>query len=183
MEEAIMDVIKSQQISSRPIEKVIVHPLVFLSIIDHYNRVAKDTRKCVVGVLLGTSFKDRQPKSYSNHRSTVRKTFKKLFNGMPNHMKIVEVGARDGLQNKKKIVPTSVKVELIQKLFSCGLLVVEVTGFVSPKWVPQELLPLFIHKETSLHIVAMLSDAKDVMEVVKDLEGARLPVLTPNMKE
>ncbi|XP_015161824.1 hydroxymethylglutaryl-CoA lyase, mitochondrial-like isoform X2 [Solanum tuberosum] len=98
---------------------------------------------------------DRQPKSYSNHRSTVRKTFK-LFNGMPNHVKIVEVGARDGLQNKKKIVPTSVKVELIQKLVSCGLPVVEVTGFVSPKWVPQ------------------LSDAKDVMEAVKDLEGARL---------
>uniref|UniRef100_M1CJB8 hydroxymethylglutaryl-CoA lyase n=1 Tax=Solanum tuberosum TaxID=4113 RepID=M1CJB8_SOLTU len=212
-----MDVIKSQQISSRPIEKVIVHPLVLLSIVDHYNRVARDTRKCVVGVLLGTSFKgtvdvtnsyaaflwrciaisirlssylvggvgesmktdmscgdgdssvtrliyaslllvqlsfsiaDRQPKSYSNHRSTVRKTFK-LFNGMPNHVKIVEVGARDGLQNKKKIVPTSVKVELIQKLVSCGLPVVEVTGFVSPKWVPQ------------------LSDAKDVMEAVKDLE-------------
>ncbi|KAK6776305.1 hypothetical protein RDI58_027306 [Solanum bulbocastanum] len=107
---------------------------------------------------------DRQPKSYSNHRSTVRKTFKQLFNGMPNHVKIVEVGARDGLQNEKKIVPTSVKVELIQKLVSCGLPVVEVTGFVSPKWVPQ------------------LSDAKDVMEAVKDLEGARLPVLTPNMK-
>lgn len=52
-----MDVIKSQQISSRPIEKVIVHPLVLLSIVDHYNRVAKDTRKRVVGVLLGSSFK------------------------------------------------------------------------------------------------------------------------------
>ncbi|KAM7467995.1 hypothetical protein LguiB_015557 [Lonicera macranthoides] len=52
-----MDVIKSQQISSRPIEKVIVHPLVLLSIVDNYNRVAKDTRKRVVGVLLGSSFK------------------------------------------------------------------------------------------------------------------------------
>lgn len=52
-----MDVIKSQQISSRPIEKVVVHPLVLLSIVDHYNRVARDTRKRVVGVLLGTSFK------------------------------------------------------------------------------------------------------------------------------
>ncbi|KAK4724248.1 hypothetical protein R3W88_027027 [Solanum pinnatisectum] len=57
MKEAIMDVIKSQQISSRPIEKVIVHPFVLLSIVDQYNRVARDTRKCVVGVLLGTSFK------------------------------------------------------------------------------------------------------------------------------
>ncbi|XP_039070374.1 26S proteasome non-ATPase regulatory subunit 7 homolog B-like isoform X3 [Hibiscus syriacus] len=52
-----MDVIKTQQISSRSIEKVIVHPLVLLSIVDNYNRVAKDTRKRVVGVLLGTSFK------------------------------------------------------------------------------------------------------------------------------
>ena len=52
-----MDVIKTQEISSRPIEKVIVHPLVLLSIVDNYNRVAKDTRKRVVGVLLGSSFK------------------------------------------------------------------------------------------------------------------------------
>ncbi|TYG74136.1 hypothetical protein ES288_D04G158800v1 [Gossypium darwinii] len=52
-----MDVIKTQQISSRPIEKVIVHPLVLLSIVDNYNRVAKDTRERVIGVLLGTSFK------------------------------------------------------------------------------------------------------------------------------
>lgn len=52
-----MDVIKTQQVSARPIEKVIVHPLVLLSIVDNYNRVAKDTRKRVVGVLLGSSFK------------------------------------------------------------------------------------------------------------------------------
>ncbi|KAJ6902248.1 hypothetical protein NC651_019891 [Populus alba x Populus x berolinensis] len=53
----LMDVIKTQQISARPIEKVVVHPLVLLSIVDNYNRVAKDTRKRVVGVLLGSSFK------------------------------------------------------------------------------------------------------------------------------
>ncbi|XP_016166650.1 26S proteasome non-ATPase regulatory subunit 7 homolog A [Arachis ipaensis] len=52
-----MDVIKTQQISWRAIEKVVVHPLVLLSIVDNYNRVAKDTRKRVVGVLLGSSFK------------------------------------------------------------------------------------------------------------------------------
>lgn len=75
---------------------------------------------------------------------------------MPNHVKIVEVGARDGLQNEKKTVPTSVKVELIQKLVSCGLPVVEVTGFVSPKWVPQVLLPLYIYKETSVHTVPVV---------------------------
>ncbi|KAL0003291.1 hypothetical protein SO802_017072 [Lithocarpus litseifolius] len=52
-----MDVIKTQQISGKSIEKVIVHPLVLLSIVDNYNRVAKDTRKRVVGVLLGSTFK------------------------------------------------------------------------------------------------------------------------------
>lgn len=52
-------------------------------------------------------------------------------------MKVVEVGPRDGLQNEKIIVPTSVKVELIRKLISSGLPVVEATSFVSPKWVPQ----------------------------------------------
>lgn len=52
-----MDVVKSQQISGKAVEKVIVHPLVLLSIVDNYNRVAKDTRKRVIGVLLGSSFK------------------------------------------------------------------------------------------------------------------------------
>lgn len=52
-------------------------------------------------------------------------------------MKIVEVGPRDGLQNEKQIVPTDVKVRLIEMLVSCGLTVVEATSFVSPKWVPQ----------------------------------------------
>ncbi|KAL5568511.1 hypothetical protein UlMin_025086, partial [Ulmus minor] len=47
-----MDVIKTHEISSGAIEKVMVHPLVLLSVVDHYNKVAKDTRKRVVGVLL-----------------------------------------------------------------------------------------------------------------------------------
>ena len=50
-----MDVVKAAQLSGRTLEKVVVHPLVLLSIVDHYNRVARDTRKRVVGVLLGTS--------------------------------------------------------------------------------------------------------------------------------
>lgn len=52
-------------------------------------------------------------------------------------MKIVEVGPRDGLQNEKGIVSTTVKVELIKMLVSSGLPVIEATSFVSPKWVPQ----------------------------------------------
>jgi 26S proteasome regulatory subunit N8 len=49
-----MDVIKAQQISSRSIEKVVVHPMVLLSIVDNYNRVARVSGKRVVGVLLGS---------------------------------------------------------------------------------------------------------------------------------
>lgn len=52
-------------------------------------------------------------------------------------VKIVEVGPRDGLQNEKTLVPASVKIELIERLANNGLPVVEVTSFVSPKWVPQ----------------------------------------------
>nr|GEW91247.1 retrotransposable element Tf2 [Tanacetum cinerariifolium] len=66
-----------------------------------------------------------------------------IFKGMPNYVKIVEVGPRDGLQNKKNTVPTSMKIELIQRLISCGLSVVEASNFVSPKWVPQVAL-LFV---------------------------------------
>lgn len=57
--------------------------------------------------------------------------------GIPKFVKIVEVGPRDGLQNEKNVVPTAVKIELIRRLVSTGLPVVEATSFVSPKWVPQ----------------------------------------------
>jgi hydroxymethylglutaryl-CoA lyase len=56
---------------------------------------------------------------------------------LPRFVKIVEVGPRDGLQNEKGNVPTSVKIQLIHKLVGAGLSVVEATSFVSPKWVPQ----------------------------------------------
>ncbi|GKA88932.1 aldolase superfamily protein [Tanacetum coccineum] len=59
---------------------------------------------------------------------------------MPNYVKIVEVGPRDGLQNEKNIVPTSVKIELFQRLISCGLSVAEATSFVSPIWVTSHCL-------------------------------------------
>lgn len=60
-----------------------------------------------------------------------------LLKGIPKFVKIVEVSPRDGLQNEKNVVPTAVKVELIRRLASTGLSVVEATSFVSPKWVPQ----------------------------------------------
>ncbi|XP_010544284.1 PREDICTED: hydroxymethylglutaryl-CoA lyase, mitochondrial-like isoform X2 [Tarenaya hassleriana] len=106
---------------------------------------------------------DRKYSTISNERSIHHST-NKIFVAIPKFVKIVEVGPRDGLQNEKNIVPTSVKVELIQRLVSSGLPVVEATSFVSPKWVPQ------------------LADAKDVMAAVSTLNGARLPVLTPNLK-
>ncbi|GMH07618.1 hypothetical protein Nepgr_009458 [Nepenthes gracilis] len=99
-----------------------------------------------------------------NHDKCIIVKRSKFLSGIPKFVKIVEVGPRDGLQNEKNTVPTSVKVELIHRLVSAGLSVVEATSFVSPKWVPQ------------------LSDAKDVMEGVQHVEGARLPVLTPNMR-
>lgn len=57
--------------------------------------------------------------------------------GLPQSVKVVEVGPRDGLQNEKAVVPTRTKINLINKLSETGLRVIEATSFVSPKWVPQ----------------------------------------------
>ncbi|EAY82185.1 uncharacterized protein [Oryza sativa Japonica Group] len=89
---------------------------------------------------------------------------RKVLWDLPRFVKIVEVGPRDGLQNEKNTVPTSVKIELIHKLVASGLSVVEATSFVSPKWVPQ------------------LADAKDVVEGIKHVPDVRFPVLTPNLR-
>ncbi|WOL17121.1 hypothetical protein Cni_G25910 [Canna indica] len=88
----------------------------------------------------------------------------KFLKDAPKFVKIVEVGPRDGLQNEKLVIPTAVKVELIEKLASSGLSVIEATSFVSPKWVPQ------------------LADAKDVMKAIQLVPGIKFPVLTPNLK-
>ncbi|HEY6234394.1 MAG TPA: hydroxymethylglutaryl-CoA lyase, partial [Candidatus Elarobacter sp.] len=56
---------------------------------------------------------------------------------LPHSVKIVEVGARDGLQNENQSVPTSVKIELINRLADAGLQTIEAASFVSPKWMPQ----------------------------------------------
>jgi hydroxymethylglutaryl-CoA lyase len=82
----------------------------------------------------------------------------------PTNVRIVEVGARDGLQNEKTIVPTAVKVELIDRLSDSGLATIEATSFVSPKWVPQ------------------LADAAEVYAAIKKKRGVRYPVLVPNLQ-
>ena len=83
---------------------------------------------------------------------------------LPSHVRLVDVGPRDGLQNEAAIVPTDVKVALIDLLSDAGFPAVEVTAFVSPKWVPQ------------------MADASDVMARIRRKSGVRYPVLTPNMK-
>ncbi|KAM4694618.1 3-hydroxymethyl-3-methylglutaryl-CoA lyase, cytoplasmic isoform 2-T2 [Discoglossus pictus] len=84
--------------------------------------------------------------------------------GLPQYVKIVEVGPRDGLQNEKTFVPTNVKIELINRLSEAGLPVVEVTSFVSSKWVPQ------------------MSDHTEVMQGIKKHPRVQYPVLTPNLQ-
>jgi hydroxymethylglutaryl-CoA lyase len=81
-----------------------------------------------------------------------------------NHVKIVEVGPRDGLQNEPGEVPTAVKLELIERLADAGLRTIEATAFVSPKWVPQ------------------MADHTEVLEGIRRKPGVSYPVLTPNLK-
>ncbi|MEV6394854.1 hydroxymethylglutaryl-CoA lyase [Streptomyces sp. NPDC051907] len=81
---------------------------------------------------------------------------------LPPRVRIHEVGARDGLQNEKEVVPTEVKAEFVHRLAEAGLTTVEATSFVHPKWVPQ------------------LADAEQLFPMLGDLEGVALPVLVPN---
>lgn len=81
---------------------------------------------------------------------------------LPERVTIVEVGPRDGLQNESQVVPTDVKVELIDRLARTGLPAVEATSFVHPDWVPQ------------------LADAAEVMDRIDRVDGVRYPVLVPN---
>jgi hydroxymethylglutaryl-CoA lyase len=83
---------------------------------------------------------------------------------LPPQVTLVDVGARDGLQNEKQNVDTAHKVELVQRLTAAGLREVEVTSFVSPKWVPQ------------------MSDNAAVMAGLQRQRGVRFSVLVPNMK-
>jgi hydroxymethylglutaryl-CoA lyase len=82
----------------------------------------------------------------------------------PKKVRIVEVGPRDGLQNEPVIVPTGVKIELIDRLSKSGLKSIEVTSFVSPKWVPQ------------------MSDNAEVLQRITKYPDVNYSVLVPNMK-
>jgi isopropylmalate/homocitrate/citramalate synthase len=82
----------------------------------------------------------------------------------PGRIRIVEVGPRDGLQNEPQVVPTAVKIELIERLAAAGLPAVEAGAFVSPKWVPQ------------------MADTAEVLAGLTRRPGTSYPVLVPNEK-
>ncbi|KAK6759848.1 hypothetical protein RB195_021424 [Necator americanus] len=85
------------------------------------------------------------------------------ISGKRQPFKVVEVGARDGLQNESKIIPTEDKIALINRLSACGLKSVEATSFVSPKWVPQ------------------MGDHQEVIKKIIKFPNVSYPVLVPNL--
>lgn len=85
--------------------------------------------------------------------------------GLPERVRIYEVGVRDGLQNEKNVVPVEVKAEFVRRLEDAGVEVIETTSFVSPKWVPQ------------------LADASELLTSLgESATSIHRPVLVPNMK-
>ena len=83
---------------------------------------------------------------------------------LPTRVNLIDVGPRDGLQNEKQPVPAAVKIELVHRLQDAGLQEIEVTSFVSPKWVPQ------------------MADNAAVMHGIRRNPRVAYSVLTPNMK-
>jgi hydroxymethylglutaryl-CoA lyase len=83
---------------------------------------------------------------------------------LPHRVRLIDVGPRDGLQNEKQPVPAAVKVELVHRLQAAGLKEIEVTSFVSPKWVPQ------------------MADNAEVMAGIHRQSDVRYSVLTPNLQ-
>ena len=83
---------------------------------------------------------------------------------LPSRVSIIDVGPRDGLQNEKTPVPSNIKIGLVQRLQDAGLQEIEVTSYVSPKWVPQ------------------MADNHAVMQGITRRDGVRYSVLTPNLQ-
>jgi hydroxymethylglutaryl-CoA lyase len=83
---------------------------------------------------------------------------------LPLRVTIVEVGPRDGLQNEPAQIGTAAKVRFVDLLAASGLPVIEVTSFVSPRWVPQ------------------MADADDVLQAIARREGTRYTALVPNLR-
>jgi hydroxymethylglutaryl-CoA lyase len=83
---------------------------------------------------------------------------------IPDRIKIVEVGPRDGLQNEPRPIATAAKIKLIERLADAGLPAVEAGSFVSPKWVPQ------------------MTGSAEVLAGIRRRPGVTYPVLVPNEK-
>ena len=83
---------------------------------------------------------------------------------LPSKVTLIDVGPRDGLQNEKQAVDAAVKIELVHRLQDAGLTGIEVTSFVSPKWVPQ------------------MADNAAVLAGIARKPGVRYSVLVPNMQ-
>jgi hydroxymethylglutaryl-CoA lyase len=83
---------------------------------------------------------------------------------LPQRVQLIDVGPRDGLQNEKQPVDAATKIELVHRLQDAGLQEIEVTSFVSPKWVPQ------------------MADNAEVMAGIARNPGVRYSVLTPNLQ-
>ena len=81
----------------------------------------------------------------------------------PSRVRIVEVGPRDGLQNEAASIPTAAKVAFVDALSAAGHQVIEVSAFVSPKWVPQ------------------MADAAEVFAAIARRPGTRYTALVPNL--
>lgn len=83
---------------------------------------------------------------------------------LPNQVRIVEVGPRDGLQNEKQTITTATKIQLIENLVAAGLTYIEAGSFVNPKWVPQ------------------MADSGDVFSGITRKPGVTYAALTPNLQ-
>lgn len=83
---------------------------------------------------------------------------------LPKHVKIVEVGPRDGLQNEKNIIPTAAKIQLIRELAAAGVRYIEAGSFVNPNWVPQ------------------MADSTEVFQGITRTPNVTYAALTPNLQ-
>lgn len=100
----------------------------------------------------------------SNIKAAANISTQAALTQLPKHVRIVEVGPRDGLQNEKSLVPAEVKAQLINHLVDSGIKHIEVTSFVSPKWVPQ------------------MGDNSEVCDLISRQTGVTYSALTPNIK-
>lgn len=97
-------------------------------------------------------------------RGAARKREDSVPDSDKQKVRLFEVGPRDGLQNEKTIISARDKIRLVDMLSECGFEKIEVTAFVSPKWVPQ------------------MADNAEVMAGIMRKAGISYAVLTPNMK-